>query len=117
LEVTPDVNRSFPAAHAHSLLLYGDRHPAGNAHLRGGLGILAGDTARSCADLEIPIVFVTLISRAGYFRQHIDADGHQTEQPDWWEPERWCTPLSAMVGVEIEKRSHGERIATGALTE
>jgi starch phosphorylase len=70
----------------------------------GGLGILAGDTARSCADLEIPVVFVTLISRAGYFRQHIDVDGRQTEQPDWWEPERWCTPLSAMVGVEIEER-------------
>lgn len=70
----------------------------------GGLGILAGDTARSCADLEIPVVFVTLLSRAGYFRQAIDADGRQTEQPDWWQPERWCTPVNAMVAVEIEKR-------------
>ena len=68
----------------------------------GGLGILAGDTARSCADLELPVVFVTLVSRAGYFRQEIDADGRQTEQPDWWEPERWCTPLDAMVAVDIE---------------
>lgn len=70
----------------------------------GGLGILAGDTARSCADLEIPIVFVTLLSRAGYFRQQIDASGRQTEQPDWWEPGRWCTALEAMVAVEIERR-------------
>ena len=31
----------------------------------GGLGVLAGDTARSCADLELPVVFVTLLSRAG----------------------------------------------------
>jgi len=38
----------------------------------GGLGILAGDMARSCADLELPVVFVTLLSRAGYFRQVID---------------------------------------------
>lgn len=68
----------------------------------GGLGVLAGDTARSCADLELPIVFVTLLSRAGYFRQVIDPDGRQTEQPDWWEPERWCTPLDAMVAVDIE---------------
>jgi len=30
----------------------------------GGLGILAGDTARAVADLDLPIVFVTLISRA-----------------------------------------------------
>src|SRR5215467_13676365 len=68
----------------------------------GGLGILAGDTARSCADLEIPVVFVTLLSRAGYFRQEIDANGRQIERPDRWEPERWCAPLNAMVAVEIE---------------
>lgn len=70
----------------------------------GGLGILAGDTARSCADLELPVVFVTLLSRAGYFRQEIDADGRQVEQPDWWEVERWCAPLNAMVAVEIETK-------------
>jgi starch phosphorylase len=70
----------------------------------GGLGILAGDTARSCAELELPVVFVTLLSRAGYFRQEIGADGRQVERPDCWEVERWCTPLNAMVGVEIEGR-------------
>jgi len=70
----------------------------------GGLGVLAGDTARSCADLELPVVFVTLLSRAGYFRQEIAADGRQIEQPDWWEPERWCTPLNAMVAVDIEHK-------------
>src|SRR6516165_3934507 len=70
----------------------------------GGLGVLAGDTARSCADLELPVVFVTLLSRAGYFRQQIAADGRQVEQPDWWEPERWCAPLNAMVAVEIEQK-------------
>ena len=70
----------------------------------GGLGVLAGDTARSCADLEIPVVFVTLLSRAGYFRQEIDADGRQVEQPDWWEPGHWCTALNAMVAVDIENR-------------
>jgi starch phosphorylase len=70
----------------------------------GGLGILAGDTARSCADLEIPVVFVTLLSRAGYFRQEIDAGGRQTEQPDWWEPARWCAPLNVIAAVEIENK-------------
>ena len=70
----------------------------------GGLGVLAGDTARSCADLELPVVFVTLLSRAGHFRQEIAADGRQIEQPDWWEPERWCTPVNAMVAVEIEQK-------------
>jgi len=70
----------------------------------GGLGVLAGDTARSCADLELPVVFVTLISRAGYFRQEIGEDGSQIEQPDWWEPSGWCTALNAMVAIDIEQR-------------
>jgi len=70
----------------------------------GGLGVLAGDTVRSCSDLEIPVVFVTLISRAGYFRQRIDADGRQIEEPDWWDPTQFCTPLDAMVALQMEQR-------------
>ncbi len=70
----------------------------------GGLGVLAGDIVRSCADLEIPVVFVTLVSRAGYFRQEIDADGRQIERDDPWDPADWATPLPAMVAVEIERR-------------
>lgn len=70
----------------------------------GGLGVLAGDTARSCADLGLPVVFVTLVSRAGYFRQEIDASGSQTEKPDWWDPADWCEAQDAMVSVEIEGR-------------
>ncbi|WP_158045280.1 alpha-glucan family phosphorylase [Skermanella pratensis] len=70
----------------------------------GGLGILAGDTVRSCADLELPVVFVTLISRMGYIRQEIDAGGRQVEHPDPWEPERWARKLGAKVAVVIEGR-------------
>ncbi|HEX2825049.1 MAG TPA: alpha-glucan family phosphorylase [Burkholderiales bacterium] len=70
----------------------------------GGLGVLAGDTVRSCADLELPVVFVSPISRAGYFRQEIDAEGRQIEHPDPWDIERWAQPLAAMIGVKIEDR-------------
>ncbi|HYA31845.1 MAG TPA: alpha-glucan family phosphorylase, partial [Thermodesulfovibrionales bacterium] len=35
----------------------------------GGLGVLAGDTIKSAADLRLPMVAVTLISKKGYFRQ------------------------------------------------
>jgi starch phosphorylase len=70
----------------------------------GGLGVLAGDTARSCADLEMPVVFVTLLSRAGYLRQEIDADGRQIDGPDPWQPEQWAEPLGAKVAVRIEGR-------------
>jgi starch phosphorylase len=37
----------------------------------GGLGILAGDTLRSAADLGLPLMNVTLISRSDYLRQEI----------------------------------------------
>jgi glycogen phosphorylase len=70
----------------------------------GGLGVLAGDTARSCADLELPIVFVSLISRQGYLRQEITPSGDQIEHPDPWAPEAFATPLRAKVAVLIEGR-------------
>ena len=47
----------------------------------GGLGILAGDTIKSCADLNIPLVGVTLLSENGYFYQKIDENGNQIEIP------------------------------------
>jgi starch phosphorylase len=70
----------------------------------GGLGVLAGDTMNSCADLELPLVAVTLVSRSGYFRQEINEQGNQVESPDLWEPGRWATPLGAMIAVTIEGR-------------
>jgi len=70
----------------------------------GGLGVLAGDTLRSAADLEVPLVAVTLASTAGYFRQTIDAEGRQAEQADSWDPSKWAVPLDAIVAVTIEGR-------------
>src|SRR3546814_15318535 len=58
----------------------------------GGLGGLAGDTARSSADLELPVVFVTLSSRAGHMRQEIDAHGPPVDQPHPWSPAHWTPP-------------------------
>jgi starch phosphorylase len=70
----------------------------------GGLGILAGDTMRSAADLEVPMVAVTLVSHAGYFKQLVSADGRQTEGPDLWAPEKRCTLADAKVAVFLEGR-------------
>lgn len=47
----------------------------------GGLGVLAGDTLRSAADLGIPLVGVTLVSREGYFHQSIDPTRRQWSTP------------------------------------
>src|SRR6201993_770489 len=70
----------------------------------GGLGILAGDTLRSAADLGVPLVAVTLAYRKGYFRQILDSAGNQFEQPQEWEPENQITEVKQRVTVEIEGR-------------
>jgi glycogen phosphorylase len=70
----------------------------------GGLGVLAGDTVRSAADLELPLVTVSLASRSGYFRQRLDAAGRQREEPDPWDPARHARALPARVAVPIEGR-------------
>ena len=43
----------------------------------GGLGVLAGDHMKTASDMALPLVGVGLMYRKGYFRQTIDADGHQ----------------------------------------
>ncbi len=53
----------------------------------GGLGMLAGDTLRSAADTGADMVAVSLVHRKGYFRQHLDSMGQQTETPVPWNPE------------------------------
>src|SRR5215207_5009765 len=70
----------------------------------GGLGVLAGDTLRSAADLGVPLVAVTLLHRKGYFEQHLDAAGQQTELPVHWSPETVLEPVDARSTVTIEGR-------------
>ncbi len=71
----------------------------------GGLGVLAGDTLRSAADLRLPLVGVTLVSRQGYLRQEIGEDDWQRDLPDPWDPARWTRPIGAKVTVEIAGRA------------
>ena len=68
----------------------------------GGLGILAGDTVRSSADLKIPLVAVTLVNKKGYFRQELTPQGKQIEHPDEWNPEEALTLINEEVEVKIE---------------
>jgi glycogen phosphorylase len=70
----------------------------------GGLGMLAGDTIRSAADMAVPMVAVTLLHRSGYFFQRIDADGWQTEEPVRWVVEDYLQPTAVKVNIEIEGR-------------
>jgi len=71
----------------------------------GGLGVLAGDTLRSAADLELPMVAVSLVSRAGYFRQRLDEHGRQREEPAPWDPAAHAVPLAAKTSLTLEGRT------------
>jgi starch phosphorylase len=70
----------------------------------GGLGVLAGDTIRSSADLEVPAVAITLIYKKGYFRQKIDKRGVQHELPFEWNPRKFMKLRPQSVEVHIEGR-------------
>ncbi len=70
----------------------------------GGLGVLSGDTLRAAADLGVPVVAVTLLYRQGFFRQHLAADGHQSEDQPVWDPERFLEPCPQRAKVMVEGR-------------
>jgi starch phosphorylase len=70
----------------------------------GGLGVLAGDTIRSAADLQVPMVAVSLLHRAGHFHQRFDAHGWQTEAPVEWNVEQFLAEMPARTTLTIESR-------------
>ncbi|MFZ9888162.1 MAG: alpha-glucan family phosphorylase, partial [Myxococcota bacterium] len=61
----------------------------------GGLGVLAGDHLKSASDMGLPLVGVGLFYRQGYFRQSIDADGHQEHAYPHLDPKEM--PLTRVI--------------------
>jgi starch phosphorylase len=94
--IDPFVQRTHIAYFSMEIPLRPEMHT-----YAGGLVVLAGDMARSSADLEQPIAFVSLVSRAGYVRQGIDTHGRQVTQPNPWLPfvETQCRGYGASNGV------------------
>jgi len=70
----------------------------------GGLGMLAGDTIRSAADLGVPMVAVSLLHRQGYFFQRLRSDGWQIEEPTNWSIDDYLIDTEARTQVAIEGR-------------
>ena len=70
----------------------------------GGLGVLAGDMLRSCADLGLAVVGVTLLYRSGNFHQTLDDSGQQHEWPEEWRPENHLRRLPVSVSVPVGSR-------------
>jgi len=104
---TEDQSPSSPPIHRQPLVAYFSMEIALEPSIptySGGLGVLAGDTLRSAADLRVPMVGVTLLHRKGYFYQQLDASGWQTEQPAEWVVEDYLQEMSPRVAVTLEGR-------------
>lgn len=70
----------------------------------GGLGILAGDAIKAAADLKLPLVAVTLVSKRDHFRQKLTDEGKQIEYLIEWEPSKLMKLLPTEVKVPIQNR-------------
>lgn len=70
----------------------------------GGLGVLAGDHLKSAADAGLPLIGVTLLYRQGYFRQHVDREGWQTESYPNFQPTPLLDRLTETVEISLYDR-------------
>ena len=76
----------------------------------GGLGMLAGDTLRSAADTGVPLVAISLVHRRGYFEQHLDSHGQQTESDVVWSPETTLPSANQTITITL----HGRELTLSA---
>ena len=66
--------------------------------------MLAGDSLRSAADLGVSLVAVSLVHRRGYFEQHLDAAGQQTESDVVWSPETMLPAAERTITILMQGR-------------
>ncbi len=70
----------------------------------GGLGVLSGDTVRSAADLEIPMVGICLCYSSGYFYQLFNEAGEQREKKIEWNFYYEFDRVDKPISVKIEDK-------------
>lgn len=107
MQVDPTKPFSYETFPTSGLVAYFSMEIAINPSMptySGGLGMLAGDTLRSAADLGVPLVAFTLAHRKGYFQQHLNSSGEQTEDIQPWDPADFCKEEAARITVSIEDR-------------
>lgn len=72
----------------------------------GGLGVLAGDTLKSAADLGLDFTGFTLLYRQGYFKQVLDSEGFQNEEAQEWD----YSDILEDTGKTVELKIRGETV-------
>ncbi len=76
----------------------------------GGLGVLAGDHAKSASDLGLPFVGISLFYRQGYFMQAINDENWQTEYYSMLNPKN--LPMESVLEAKGEPLTCMVQIAT-----
>lgn len=71
----------------------------------GGLGVLAGDTLKSAADLGLDFSGFTLLYREGYFRQVLNEEDFQEEEPQNWDYEEILEDTGEVVELEVKNEA------------
>jgi len=80
MEVDKDLKNSTQVAYISMEIAVDSNIPT----YSGGLGVLSGDTVRSAADLELPMVGICLCYSSGYFYQFFNEHGEQKEKEIEW---------------------------------
>ena len=70
----------------------------------GGLGVLAGDHIKASADIELPMVAVTLLYKEGFFKQEIDSQGKQRESYPNFDYQSQLRLLSKSISINLRGR-------------
>lgn len=69
----------------------------------GGLGVLAGDTLKSCADLKVPLVGIGILWSRGYFKQKFWFQfGGQFPEEMAWDPSSYPGLIPTDKKIEVQ---------------
>ncbi len=79
----------------------------------GGLGVLSGDHVKSASGLGVPLVGIGLFYSQGYFKQHLNSDGYQTEE--YLDTKVENLPMQPAVGADGEPITVGIETRNGIL--
>lgn len=71
----------------------------------GGLGVLAGDTLKSTADLNLEFTGITLLYREGYFSQALDDDNMQYERSQNWDYEKILEDTGKTIELQVKNET------------
>ncbi len=100
MEVDKDLKSSTKVAYISMEIAVDSNIPT----YSGGLGVLSGDTVRSAADLELPMVGLCLCYSSGYFYQFFNEHGEQKEKEIEWNFFYEFEKIEEPITIKIEDK-------------